>query len=134
MGGYQQPQIDAQTIASAFALGVDPGAAVAAPRFVVDDLPEDGGVPRVDGRGGRPEPRPSPRSRRPGFAVRRLDDLDGEVGHAHLIARHADGRLHAGLGPARATAARSPTEGPTPSDGSPGPSRLRDWRACPIRR
>jgi len=98
MGGYQQPQIDAQTIANAFARGADPGEAVAAPRFVVDDLPADGGVPRVAAEASVPADAVAA-IEDAGFAVQRFDDLDGEVGHAHLIALHADGRLHVGSDP-----------------------------------
>ena len=98
MGGYQQPQIDVQTIARTFALGADPDAAVAAPRFVVDDLPEDGGIPHVDADAGVPDAAVAA-IEAAGFAVRRLGDRDAAVGHAQLIARRADGTLLAGADP-----------------------------------
>lgn len=84
MGGYQQPQIDAQTIVGTFALGRSSGEAVAAPRFIVDDLPEGDAVPEVVAEAGVPDDAVDAIAAN-GFRVRRTHDLDDWVGHAQLI-------------------------------------------------
>jgi gamma-glutamyltranspeptidase/glutathione hydrolase len=97
MGGYQQPQIDAQTISRAFALGDHPGDAVAAARFTVEDVAIDDDVPEVveDGIPGVG----ADAIAREGFRVERRPTPDGWLGHAHLIHIATDGTLHAGSDP-----------------------------------
>jgi len=90
MGGYQQPQIDAQTISGVFALGRSPAEAVAAPRFIVDDLPEAGALPEVVAEAGVPEDA-SAMIEATGLAIRRTHDLDDWVGHAQAIRVTSDG-------------------------------------------
>ncbi len=98
MGGYQQPQVDAQTIVHAFVEGLSPAEAVAAPRWVVDDLPED------DHLGAAVEAEASVPSvavdaiLEAGTEVVRVDDLGRSVGHAHLL-RVTSGGLEAGSDP-----------------------------------
>jgi gamma-glutamyltranspeptidase len=91
MGGYQQPQIDAQTIIRTFVRGIDPERAVRAARFVVDDLPTtetadavvfaEADVPTVA----------TDAIRGSGLPIQHLGHLDGSVGHAHVIRLGPDG-------------------------------------------
>ncbi len=97
MGGYQQPQIDAQTITGAFALGRSAGEAVAAPRFIVDDLPADGATPPAVAEPGISDHAVASIAAH-GSSVRVLDRLDGWVGHAQLIRVRPHG-LEAGSDP-----------------------------------
>jgi gamma-glutamyltranspeptidase/glutathione hydrolase len=97
MGGYQQAQIDTQTIVRAFALGQSPEDAVAAPRFIVDDLPEGGGIPAAVAEADVPAPAVEAIDAA-GLAVDRVGSRDPWVGHAHLI-RLRDGALEAGSDP-----------------------------------
>lgn len=97
MGGYQQPQIDAQTIAATFGRGRSPGDAVAAPRFTVEDLPYDGGLPSVAAEAGIGEAAIAA-IEGAGFVVDRRADVDAELGYAQVIALR-DGRFHAGSDP-----------------------------------
>ena len=97
MGGYQQAQIDTQTIVRAFALGQSPEDAVAAPRFIVDDLPEGGGIPAAVAEADVPAPAVEA-IEAAGLAVDRVGSRDPWVGHAHLI-RLRDGALEAGSDP-----------------------------------
>ncbi len=97
MGGYQQPQIDAQTIVRTFVLDQTPADAVAAARFVVDDLPESGSMPGVLAEPGVPQIAADAIGAA-GFAVERLEPLSSSVGHAHVI-RLRDGALEAGSDP-----------------------------------
>ena len=84
MGGHQQPQILAQVLSGAFALGRTPAEAVAAPRYVVDDLVQPGDVPPVVAQRSVPA-RAIAALEADGHAVRRIEDDDGWVGHSHLI-------------------------------------------------
>jgi gamma-glutamyltranspeptidase/glutathione hydrolase len=97
MGGYQQAQIDAQTIARAFALGRTPGEAVAAPRWIVDDLPADGSWPVVYAEADVPAEAVTS-IEAAGFDVHPVGVLDHTVGHAHVIRVSAAG-LEAGSDP-----------------------------------
>jgi gamma-glutamyltranspeptidase/glutathione hydrolase len=98
MGGGGQPQIDAMTLISALDLGRSPAEAVAAPRWLVGgmalgsedrSLVAEASVPPVaiDAFGAA------------GFAVRTVGELDGAVGHAHLLLVREDGMLEAGTDP-----------------------------------
>jgi gamma-glutamyltranspeptidase/glutathione hydrolase len=101
MGGYQQAQIDAQTIVRGFALGMHPADAVRAPRWIVDDLPAtwpvDGSLPGVFAEADVPAATVEA-IEAAGLQVRRAGTLDETVGHAHLIRVTADG-LEAGSDP-----------------------------------
>jgi gamma-glutamyltranspeptidase/glutathione hydrolase len=97
MGGYQQAQIDATTIVRTFALGMGPGDAVAAPRWVVNDVPADGSVPAVFAEADVPDT-VTASIEAAGFAVETLGVHDDTVGHAHVI-RTGPGGLTAGSDP-----------------------------------
>jgi gamma-glutamyltranspeptidase/glutathione hydrolase len=97
MGGYQQAQIDATTIARAFARGHTPAEAVSLPRWIVDDLPDDG-LPGVLAEEGVPGVVVEAIAAT-GLEVAHTPEACDAVGHAHLIRRTADGRLLAGSDP-----------------------------------
>jgi gamma-glutamyltranspeptidase/glutathione hydrolase len=90
MGGYQQPQIDAQTIAGALALGRSAAEAVRAPRFVVDDLPSGDALPGAIAEAGVPDTAVEAIEAR-GLQVARTHDLDDDLGHAQFILATRDG-------------------------------------------
>jgi gamma-glutamyltranspeptidase/glutathione hydrolase len=90
MGGYQQPQIDAIVIARVFALGLDPGDAVAAPRWIVDDLPPDGSAPAVWVEADAPSPVMEALAR-DGLEVTTIPARSSDVGQAHAIRSAAGG-------------------------------------------
>jgi oxamate amidohydrolase len=98
MGGHAQPQIDAQTIVRAFALGASPAEAVAAPRWLVGGMDlVDPGRPWVRAEAGVPAPvRASLQAA--GFRVDTVADHDEGVGHAHLL-RVGPSGLEAGSDP-----------------------------------
>ncbi len=96
MGGFQQPQLDAQAIIRAFTLGDEPEQAVAAPRWVVLDPPETGARPNAEMETSVP-PRTETAVESAGFQVTRVPDIEG-TGHTHLI-RVTPGRLVAGSDP-----------------------------------
>ncbi|HEX6843770.1 MAG TPA: gamma-glutamyltransferase [Actinomycetota bacterium] len=95
-GSFQQPQIDAQVIVHAFVRGRTPADAVAAPRWIVEDLPDDGlppivaetdlPAPTIDALGGS------------GLAVQEVAARPSWVGHAHLVRRIGE-EIHAGTDP-----------------------------------
>jgi len=98
MGGGGQPQIDAMTLIRAFDLGLDAATAVAAPRWLVGgmalgaserELVAESSVP-VEAR---------ERLRDAGYAIEDVGELDGAVGHAHLLLAREDGTLEAGSDP-----------------------------------
>jgi gamma-glutamyltranspeptidase/glutathione hydrolase len=93
MGGYAQPQINAQTLFHVLA-GATPGDAVAAPRWIVErDVPG----PAVTTETSVPaEARTSLASS--GFELLPVGDRSSEVGHAQLI-RVARGRFDVGSDP-----------------------------------
>jgi gamma-glutamyltranspeptidase/glutathione hydrolase len=85
MGGYQQPQVDVQTIVHAFVEGLSPAEAVAAPRWVVDDLPEDDSLrPAVVAEAAVPITAVDA-ILDAGADVVRVEDLGRSVGHVHLL-------------------------------------------------
>ena len=93
MGGYAQPQINAMTLVRAFDLGMHPGEAVAAPRWLaLNDEPHRVIV----------EPEVPDRARASleaaDFELDPLPTSNGSVGHAHLI-RFTSGGLQAGSDP-----------------------------------
>ena len=98
MGGYQQPQIDVQTIVHAFVEDLSPAEAVAAPRWVVDDLPEDDALsPAVVAETSVPVAAVDA-ILDAGAELVRVQDLGRSVGHAHLL-RVTSGGLEAGSDP-----------------------------------
>ena len=94
MGGSAQPQINAQNLIRAFDLGMDPDEAVAAPRWTVwDDEPP---VASVEGR----VPQAAAQQLQDaGFRVDDLEDVDGAVGHSHMIVRRPEGMFRVGSDP-----------------------------------
>jgi gamma-glutamyltranspeptidase len=98
MGGYGQPQINAQTLVHSFARGAPPADAVAAPRWRVG-RPEDDGDPgpwAVVERGVPSVARDAIRAA--GFRVEDVSARTEALGHAHLIRLGGDG-LEAGSDP-----------------------------------
>jgi gamma-glutamyltranspeptidase/glutathione hydrolase len=97
-GGHGQPQIDLMTLVRAFDLGLDPGDAVAAPRWLVGGMsPLRGDDPWIEAEGAVPQAvRASFVAE--GFRVRTLDDVDAGVGHAMLL-RVDEGTFVAGSDP-----------------------------------
>jgi gamma-glutamyltranspeptidase len=92
MGGYAQPQINAQTLSHLFA-GSEPAEAVAAPRWIVE---REAG-PAVTVEASVPtDARSSLGSS--GFALLPVPDLSSELGHAQLI-RVRPGRFDVGSDP-----------------------------------
>ncbi len=95
MGGYQQPQVDVQTVIHAFVEDLSPAEAVAAPRWVVDDLPDDDGLrPSVVAETSVPVAAVDA-ILDTGADLVRVEDLGRSVGHAHLL-RVTSGGLEAG--------------------------------------
>jgi gamma-glutamyltranspeptidase len=96
MGGFGQPQIDAQTLIRSYALGASAAEAVAAPRWLVAGMDRDAAswavaeadvpAPVVEALQGA------------GFRVDTVPERDEGTGHAHLIRSGADG-LDAGSDP-----------------------------------
>lgn len=91
MGGYGQPQIDAQTLIRALALGAGGAEAVAAPRWIVTGMDRaDDDPPWVTAEADVPaHVRASLQAS--GFRVDTVPEHDEGVGHAHLIRADADG-------------------------------------------
>jgi len=93
MGGYAQPQINAQTLSHLFA-GSSPAEAVAAPRWIVE---RDAEVPSVTIESGVPAgARASIEAS--GFASMPVPDLTSDLGHAQVI-RVRPGGFDAGSDP-----------------------------------
>jgi len=97
MGGGGQPQINFQVLVRSFDLGMDPEAAVSAPRWLM------GGMDLHPGRSVELEAGVPAWVReafeRSGFALTILDELDDGVGHAQLIGVAEDGTLVAATDP-----------------------------------
>ncbi len=95
MGGFAQPQINAQTLLGLFG-GAAPADAVAAPRWIVERAADAAG-PLVSVETSVPAPaRASIEAS--GFALADVPDLSSEVGHAQLI-RAGKGRFDVGSDP-----------------------------------
>jgi gamma-glutamyltranspeptidase/glutathione hydrolase len=98
MGGFGQPQIDAQTLIRSLALGASAADAVAAPRWLVS------GMDRTSGAGGWVVAEADVPAavvaalQGAGFRVDTVPERDEGTGHAHLIRSDADG-LDAGSDP-----------------------------------
>jgi gamma-glutamyltranspeptidase len=97
MGGGGQPQINFQVLVRSFDLGMDPEAAVSAPRWLM------GGMDLHPGRSIELEPGVPAWVRealeRAGFALTLLGELDDGVGHAQLLRVAEDGTLVAATDP-----------------------------------
>lgn len=97
MGGGGQPQINFQNLVRLFDLGMDPGAALAAPRWLM------GGMELHPGRLVELEARVPGRVRTSleaaGFPFTVLDELDEGVGHAHIVRVDEVGALEAATDP-----------------------------------
>ncbi|MGH2652538.1 MAG: gamma-glutamyltransferase, partial [Actinomycetota bacterium] len=97
MGGGGQPQINFQDLVRAFDLGMDPEAALSAPRWLM------GGMDLHPGRSIELEAGVPTLVReafeRSGFAITLLGDRDEGVGHAQLIRVADDGTLVAATDP-----------------------------------
>ena len=99
MGGYQQPQIDAQTIADAFALAAPTPARPSRRRGSSSTTCPRTAASRAVAAEASVPAEAVAAIEAAGFAVRRLDDLDDEVGHAHLIRGAPTAGSHAGSDP-----------------------------------
>jgi len=97
MGGGGQPQINFQDLVRGFDLGMDPEAAVSAPRWLM------GGMDLHPGRSVELEPGVptwvGEAFERSGFALTLLGEWDDGVGHAQLIRVAEDGTLIAATDP-----------------------------------
>ncbi len=97
-GGGAQPQINAQSLLRVLDLGLDPGAALRGPRWVVGGMEVDAAseVIHAEAR----VPAPVVRSfEGNGFTILPLASFDDRVGHAQLIRIGRDGRLEAAADP-----------------------------------
>jgi len=97
MGGGGQPQINFQDLVRAFDLGMDPEAAISAPRWLIGGMdlhPERS----VDVEAGVPT-WVRDAFERSGFALTPLGEWDHDVGHAQLIRVAEDGTLVAATDP-----------------------------------
>lgn len=97
-GGAAQPQINALNVLRVIGMGMAPDEALAAPRWTVDGTGPDGDTPFLAAEG-RVPPRVRTALATTGLGLQLLDDLDGEAGHAHLIAAGDDGALTAAADP-----------------------------------
>lgn len=98
MGGGGQPQIDAMCLLRAFDLGMSASDAVAAPRWLVGGMELGRTDRRLVAELSVPvEARAS--FERAGYEVEDLRELDGAVGHAHVLLTGEDGTLEAGADP-----------------------------------
>jgi gamma-glutamyltranspeptidase len=90
MGGYGQPQINALNLIRALDLAMDPLDAIAAPRWLVDGMDQEGA------RGPYVTAEPEVPAgtvevlRAAGFGIEPVEVHEGALGHSHLIRRGAD--------------------------------------------
>jgi gamma-glutamyltranspeptidase/glutathione hydrolase len=96
-GGYAQPQIDLMVLVRAFDLGLDAGAAVSEPRWLVGGMSPLGDEPWVLAEASVPDGRATD-LRDEGFRVETCGPRDRAVGHAQLVLVAPDG-LSAGSDP-----------------------------------
>jgi len=97
MGGHGQPQIDLMTLVRVFDLGLEPGDAVSAPRWLVGGMEPMSPAPWVRCERDLPATVPEDLATA-GFRIEAVDPSDGSVGHAMLIRVEPDG-LRAGSDP-----------------------------------
>jgi len=88
MGGFAQPQINAQTLFQSLG-GASPADAVAAPRWIVE-RDADAPGPVITAETSVPAPARAALAAS-GFALANVPDLSSEVGHAQLIRTRAGG-------------------------------------------
>lgn len=91
MGGEAQPQINAANLIRVFDLGMSPGEALAAPRWLAEGR-------RVSAESGVPAAVTGALSE-DGFDVHPLGALDESAGHSNFIQASADGIFHAAADP-----------------------------------
>ncbi|MEZ0235619.1 MAG: gamma-glutamyltransferase family protein [Actinomycetota bacterium] len=97
MGGFAQPQIVAMTLLRAFGLGMDAAGSVAAPRWLVGWMSQEGPRPDVVAESGVPA-EVLDRLKAGGYRVDTVGERDESVGHANLI-RAVAGGFDAGSDP-----------------------------------
>ena len=90
MGGSAQPQINAINLLRCLDLGMPPGRAVAAPRWLVGGMDPENGDPFIEVEASVPG---SARNsfRDSGFSLHDLPDLASDLGHSHLIRATPEG-------------------------------------------
>jgi gamma-glutamyltranspeptidase len=92
MGGYGQPQIDAQTLIRSLALGAGAADAVSAPRWLVGGMDRAAGDARTWAIAEADVPSAVVEALQgAGFRVDTVPEHDDGTGHAHLIRSGADG-------------------------------------------
>ncbi|MGH2635616.1 MAG: gamma-glutamyltransferase, partial [Actinomycetota bacterium] len=98
MGGGGQPQIDAMSLIRALELGMGAAEAVAAPRWLVGGMALGSAERALVAESSVPAP-----ARRSleaaGYRIETVGELDGAVGHAHLLLAQEDGDLEVGSDP-----------------------------------
>ncbi len=97
MGGGGQPQINAQNLVRVFDLGMEPAAALEAPRWLAGGM--DLHAERFVDAEARVPVTVRAALEGAGFGVNLLRDLDEGVGHAHLLRFDADGTMTAATDP-----------------------------------
>ena len=97
MGGSAQPQINTMTLVRVFALGMDPGRAVADPRWLVGGMGPEGEVPMVVAEADVSSVALDA-LQRAGYQVDNVSERAEDVGHADLIVSTPQG-LVAGSDP-----------------------------------
>jgi gamma-glutamyltranspeptidase len=90
MGGYAQPQINAENLCRAVDLGLSPSDVLAAPRWLVGGMDVEGDDPLVVAERSLPAVAASS-IERAGYRLELVDDRSEEVGHAHLIVARPEG-------------------------------------------
>jgi gamma-glutamyltranspeptidase/glutathione hydrolase len=90
MGGSAQPQINAMNLLRCLDLGMAPGQAVAAPRWLVGGMDPETTDPFIEIEASVPADT-ADSFRRDGFTVHDLPDLTGDLGHSHMIRAVRDG-------------------------------------------
>jgi gamma-glutamyltranspeptidase/glutathione hydrolase len=98
MGGGGQPQIDTMTLVRAFDLALDAASAVAAPRWLVGGMELGRSERALVAESSIPDATRASLEAA-GFAIQVVGEVDGAVGHAHLLLAHEDGTLEAGSDP-----------------------------------
>jgi gamma-glutamyltranspeptidase/glutathione hydrolase len=90
MGGYAQPQINAENLLRLFAVGRGPAEVLAEPRWLVGGMDVEADDPFALAERGLPDEAAASVARA-GYRLDPVDPPSGEVGHAHLIVTRPDG-------------------------------------------
>jgi gamma-glutamyltranspeptidase/glutathione hydrolase len=98
MGGYAQPQINAENLLRAFGLRRSAADVLSEPRWLVGGMDVEAEPPFVLAERGLPGIA-TEAIERAGYRIESVDAPSGEVGHAHLIIVGADGRFDAASDP-----------------------------------